>query len=161
MREILFRGKTLSGKWVEGFFLIRKERYKGDKTFMSEETIISSGICESSGAYAERTEVLEDEVIPETVGQFTDLTDKNGKKIFEGDVVRATVSYNDRFRDRVDSRTNIYEVKYHEKYCYFHLARKQNNLLFDGNWSYYLKEIEVIGNIHDNPELLGGDSNER
>lgn len=137
MREILFRGKTLSGKWVEGFFLIRKERYKGDKTFMSEETIISSGICESSGAYAERTEVLEDEVIPETVGQFTGLTDKHGAKIFEGDIVLTDGIYGPEIA--LMAFYNGCFRPYSMNYGYMNVGQDK-----------YL----VIGNIHDNPELL-------
>ncbi len=140
MREILFRGKTLSGKWVEGFFLIRKERCKGDKTFMSEETIISSGICEISGAYAERTEVLEDEVIPETVGQYTGLNDKNGKKIFEGDIVSIVYA---------PGTPTVINTVVEYIGASFYGSTNYDCWELD-NYS----ELEVIGNIHDNPELL-------
>ena len=144
MREILFRGKrTDNGEWIYGDLIQNVDCIK-----IREQEKDVKHIAKSF------------EIDPETIGQFTGLTDKNGKKIWEGDIVKATVSYNNAFQDRVDVKTNIYEVKYHEKYCYFYLARKQNNLLFDGNWSYYLKEIEVIGNIHDNSEILKGGEEE-
>lgn len=137
MRDILFRGKTKDiGVWVYGDLI----QFRNGQTYIkANPTIIY-------------------EVIPETVGQFIGLT-ANGKKIFEGDIVKATIAYNNRFQDKVDHRTETYEVKYHINHCYFYLARERNNLLFDGNWQYFLKEIEVIGNIHDKSELLkGGES---
>ena len=87
-----------------------------------------------------------------TICQCTGLKDKNGKLIFENDVVKATVRQNSLCQS--SSYSDFYQISYHEKYCYFYLKKKNNNLLFDGNWSYYLKSIEVIGNIFDNPELM-------
>ena len=52
MREILFRGKTPSGNWVEGFFLTRKQRYKGNKTFISEKRLAGANVV--SGRSRER-----------------------------------------------------------------------------------------------------------
>lgn len=139
MREILFRGKRVdNGEWVEGYYC-----GKVNKTFFSP--------AEDSAQIIDK-DLYWHEVIPETVGQYTGLTDKNGKKIFEGDIVRATCTYNT--GHGVRKETNSYAVKYHENYCYFYLARRRNNLLFDGNWSYFVDDFEVIGNIHDNPEFL-------
>jgi len=137
MREILFRAKRVkkycaTQDWTYGVPFIDHE---GDCIF--------------------KTSASEYVVDPETVGQYTGLT-VNGTKIFEGDIVKATFSYNNFTQDRVERRTATYEVRYNEKYCYFYLAKRQNNMLFDGNWTYCLREIEVIGNIHDNPELLEG-----
>ena len=92
------------------------------------------------------------EVDPSTICQCTGLKDKNGKLIWENDVVKATVRQNSLYQS--SSYSDFYQVAYHEKNCYFYLKKKNNNLLFDGNWSYYLKSIEVIGNIFDNPELM-------
>lgn len=151
-REILFRAKAINrvkvnfyrtkyknGDWVYG--LVSKLNKEYDIGSLPMEMTNTDGI---SGI----------EVDHNTLGQFTGLTDKNGKKIFEGDIVKATISINDFSRDRVQQQKGIYKVEYHTKHCYFYLAKEGNNLLFDGNWSYYLKDIEVIGNIHDNPKLL-------
>ena len=92
------------------------------------------------------------EVDPSTICQCTGLKDKNGKLIWENDVVKATVRQNSLCQS--SSYSDFYQVAYHENNCYFYLKKKNNNLLFDGNWSYYLKSIEVIGNIFDNPELI-------
>ncbi len=143
MREILFRGKKDNGEWWYGLPLRTLNKDGEDVLNIQCWERDEEGV---TGIY--------DPVDPETVGQYIGLTDKNGSKIFEGDIVKATIAYNNCSRDKVDYRTNIYEVKYHEKYCYFYLARKNNNLLFDGNWSYGLKTIEVIDNIHDNPGTI-------
>ena len=140
MREILFRAKRLyGGEWIEG--LLWKKKCNSNKLFLS---------CFSNEDDDDEFFVVD----PETVGQFTGLTDKNGVKIFEGDIVKATILENSGFGTK--RYTKDYIIKYHEKYCYFYLARERNNLLFDGNWSYGVKNVEVIGNIFDNPELLKG-----
>lgn len=149
-REILYKAKRTDTKeWVEGCLLID---YVSGQYFihafgncLNESDKVGEEGCLKFFAY---------EVDPETVCQYTGLTDRKGRKIFEGDIVKAEFSFNDFVRDRVEHKEHIYEISYHEKYCYFYLKRKNNNLLFDGNWSYALMEIEVIGNIFDNPELL-------
>ena len=138
MREILFRGKrTLNGDWIEG--LLWKKKYNYNRIFIS--------YFPYQDDYEETYSVC-----PKTIGQYTGLTDKNGKKIFEGDIVKAKITENKLTHTK--KYEGIYTVKYHDKYCYFYLAKQGNNLLFDGNWDYFLSNIEVIGNIHDNPELL-------
>ena len=143
MREILFRGKQIdTGAWLEGAFCMKD--------------------CDDPyGELVDRPSIIKYEephsgywfrVDPETVGQFTGLTDKNGKKVFEGDIVKAYVIQNTGMKVR--KYTETYVVAYHPKYCYFYLKRKGNNLLFDGNWAYGVFIEEVVCNIHDNPELL-------
>lgn len=140
MREIIFRGKRKdNGEWVEGNFV------KGCVEDFAY--IVEFGNKELCRNYVE--------VIPESVSEFTGLTDKNGTKVFEGDIVKTKVTENKYTHTR--KYEGIYTVKYHDKNCYFYLAKQGNNLLFDGNWDYFLSNIEVIGNIHDNPELLGGE----
>lgn len=91
-------------------------------------------------------------VDPNTVGKCTGKIARDGVKIFEGDIVKAKVIQNQ--WSKVREYTEIYVVAYHPQYCYFYLKRDGNNLLFDWNWSYGVFINEVIGNIHDNPELL-------
>ena len=132
MREILFRGKTSDGEWVEGFYSAEEYNpYIGKIEYIPRIQII--GKCVSLG------------VIPETVGQYTGLTDKNGVRIFEGDIVSL-----------VKHDSLIYKVVYVP--CRYELVNSKgvNCFVLD---IYKSENIEVIGNIHDNPELLGGENN--
>ena len=130
MREILFRGKrTDNGEWVKGYLYITH-----------------TGAHEIGSYEAERNiERFTFDVIPETVGQFTGLTDKNGVRIFEGDIVSL-----------VKHDGLIYKVVYVP--CRYELVNSKgvNCFVLD---IYKSENIEVIGNIHDNPELLGGENN--
>jgi uncharacterized phage protein (TIGR01671 family) len=148
MREILFRGQTRRlGEWVEGFYYVQKHRYAGDDRFFGEHATITTGINEAGGGWGESISTIEYIVIPETVGQYTGLTDKNGKKIFEGDICRNTKT------------GDIVSVKWHGTMAgYVWSKRKENHQhLFDfGELFRVYDKYEVIGNIHDNPELLEG-----
>ena len=86
------------------------------------------------------------EVIPETIGQYTGLADKNGKKIFEGDIIKIPDDY-DEFGINAGE---IYEVYF--AFGGFRLKPKYSKA--KGFWLEDDKTVEVIGNIHDNPELL-------
>lgn len=119
MREILFRGKV-DGRWIYGDL----KQYK--------DTV---GIFRRDYGYT-----FPYIVIPETVGQYTGLADKNGVKIFEGDIVK---------RDGVN-----YEIKYFEKYTRFAGTRDKAGIGMI--WWFNFNICEVIGNIHDNPDLIGG-----
>lgn len=116
MREILFRGKrTDTGEWVEGFYLNelwRKKHYILKWYF---------------GSYFK--------VIPETVGQFTGFTDKHGKRIFEGDILKCFDG-------------DILLVMFTRSQ--FILQKKNRRA---STWQYVWRH-EIIGNIHDNPDLL-------
>ena len=131
MREILFRGKTEAGEWVEGFYA-----KSGDKTFILIDNDIAVGY------------VTMKEVISETFGQFTGLYDKNDKRIYEGDVVKREFTLW-RGETKKTRETQIGVVVYSNKDCGFKVEKKCNlRKPWDGD------TIEVIGNIHDNPELL-------
>ena len=121
-REILFRGKSIdNGEWVEGTI-----HFNG-KYILSNK---------HRNNYHEWVEI-----IPETVGQYTGMADKNGTNIFEGDIVRESFKGHGR----------IYHVFWDDDY--FAFRAKGEDI------TYQLDEIspshcEVIGNIHDNKELL-------
>ena len=124
MREILFRGKRVdNGEWEFGDLWCNPY---GKRAVCIVSPINDQGTTGGN------------EVIPETVGQYTGLTDKNGRKIFEGDIVKM----------------RAYGVGYHCTSVYF----RDGKFAVDGT-QYHFKNIcsnsvEVIGNIFDNPDLL-------
>lgn len=149
MREILFRGKNkFTGKWCEGFLVKTGDHFR----ISTQNDLISFGVD------------------PATVGQYTGLKDKNGKMIFEGDIVKAVShDYNGiMIIGSVLFKDGCYCIKYEtlpelrklcpqEKPTYsFHRIGKVErwtDMGASGNITYtYI----VIGNIHDNPELLKG-----
>lgn len=142
MREILFRGKTeYMGKWVQG------DLYKNLKSvFIS---------ADNAGSYAKTNHPVH----PETVGQFTGLTDKNGTKIFEGDIVNYPDYYLSWSGD-VDIEGNVGAVEWDKATMCFYFSNRnavemKEFFVLNG----CMTEVEVIGNIHDNPELIGGADN--
>ena len=128
MREILFRGKRVdNGEWIEGSAINTQYDVRGDKH-------IYIGILTKSEMYPLMQIITWFEVIPETVGQFTGLTDKNGTKIFEGDIIL----YDE----------EVGQIIYDDEDAEFILSFGTWVTDFgciSGRW------VEVIGNIHDNP----------
>ena len=128
MREILFRGKRIdTGKWVEGEMLHDMQ----DRPHLYWKTPKELPIVFSNHAIVD----------PATLGQFTGLTDENGTKIFEGDIVE------------IAKEDEPFKVEWCEDSARFILSASTFCCDFDNYWGW---EMEVIGNIHDNPELLGG-----
>lgn len=143
MREILFRGKRIdNGEWVEGYFC---RKYFPE---LPHDRCVIQYKTEYTKEW--RPDYMVAEVIPETVGQWTGLTDKNGKKIFEGDIVKHF--------DNSDENYDIGEIYYDTKLL---MWRRTTQGSFHKTLinSYKLGSdciYEVIGNIYDNPELLKG-----
>nr|DAZ50265.1 MAG TPA: YopX protein [Caudoviricetes sp.] len=138
MREILFRGRISKNEWVYGLPIEGEPLMGGGK----ETCIVTKpGLSYYDGVLMTYDECVE--VDPDTVGQFTGLTDKNGTKIFEGDIVR----YGD----------TIHRVVFEQRNgtAYFGLVYAACETLPFGHYQ-DLKQIEVIGNIYDNPELQPG-----
>lgn len=134
MREILFRGKSLdSGEWIEGNY-----------------SIMLSGRV----AIQPIGRIVTYEVLPTTVGQFTGLLDKNGKKIFEGDIVHAV--YQVGYVGCKDIDYGIGVVKYCASYYggasyVIEIIGESYSRVFTASLE---NGVEVIGNVYDNPELL-------
>lgn len=121
MREILFRAKAKDGKWYFGDLV----QFNSGMVYVQSKEVDKSNY-----------------VIPESVGQFTGLTDKNGKKIFEGDIIL--------FSHPAYKKEFSVCVKWNKDEVGFEAV--------NGDWvdclGYDSEFHEVIGNIHDNPELL-------
>lgn len=152
MREILFRGKG-NIEWVYG-----------DLRHLNDGRV----------AIRKDGEIYPYEVIPETVGQYTGLKDKSGKKIFEGDIVKTQERYDRPYSKNRKSKRHIGVVEYqihsgsgfhnsktgkwdrYMEYAAEWIVKVQDYGKFTyGSWGDFW-DCEVIGNIHDNPELLKG-----
>lgn len=130
MREILFRGKRIKdGEWVYGYYV---------------KTIEENDDC----SLFEKGWIFDDEgwrmyeVIPETVGQYTGLKDKNGKKIFEGDILAGNIA------NLVVAYEGATFIAYWFGHDYDYGKEKM--------WCNLVEGGKVIGDVHDNPELVGG-----
>lgn len=130
MREILYRGK-------------------GDTRFNSGGWFYGVPIKDFEGDWQLCTDCTKTTVLPETIGQYTGLTDKNGKKIFEGDIVAYYTSTN-----RATNK-EFHEVVFETRGESGYFGIKISNI---ETWGFCMevpaKLMEIIGNIHDNPELL-------
>ncbi len=166
MREILFRGKLIkNGEWSDGNLIVNK---RGVCIITPDETPI--------GTYGQ--------VAPETVGQYTGLTDKNGKEIFEGDIVKCCHEWICKECIDVGEEEKKFETQkirgaygkhkkegflmqhffYYRNYVVEYYAlnsryRVRNGSVFHDITSKSIHNCNaiVIGNIHDNPELLRSD----
>lgn len=147
MREIKFRGRNIEGEWLYGD-LINSKINNTPTAF-----IFPADAPNSYDRYS---------VNPNTIGQFTGLRDKNGKEIYEGDVLFV------REWDNIAMR-----VFDHEERDLFSLEECKGGFLHESQMVVYFeegsmcagdyfistlwdKEVELLGNIHDNPELLNG-----
>ena len=139
MREIIFKAKRIdNGEWVQGNLFVEGNRAE-----------ITRGTC--NGVGIEGVSVDKD-----TICQYTGLTDKNGNKIWENDIVKC-------YSIDVANRENEFISNVYWDDCMWCVHEKEccDNLLcyFDmsKNWCSHIPEIEVIGNTFDNPDLLKGE----
>ena len=138
MRTIKFRAKNLDGEWVCGFYV--EEERQTINGFEKKHFIVNDGY---------------DYVKPDTVGQFTGLYDKDGKEIYEGDIIK----YTHEICIEDGSGTYVGAVSFCEGVFCLH----EDSDCTVATVIYESEEyggICVIGNIHDNPELLKGGNDE-
>ena len=124
MREILFRGKRVdNGEWIKGFYA---ENGHGSSNIQPK--------CKFFGYL----------VKPETVGQFTGLTDKNGNKIFEGDIL--------------ESDSERFVVDWDDEFSGFYLTNVNPRYQGVAMFANVADDGYIIGNVHDNPEMLNNET---
>lgn len=142
MREILFRGKRLdNGLWIEECL----RQYPNG----------SAGICCNQMQHTFKVD-------PETVGQYTGLMDKNGKRIFEGDIVHIWVDQDDdepikKYRAIVEFGNPNHEYSWGYQLKMIDTMSYNEDILLWVEMEDGGAFCEVIGNIHDNPELMEED----
>ena len=136
MREILFRGKdSITKSWVYGALVQQQDNPLKEKAFI---------ISYSNYQFGDFSEAVMHEVDPETVGQCTGFGDKNGNKIFEGDIVSIC-----------NSKTFFFIVYWNHAVKSFILKSTVNGVNgIDCNVLDSTQDIEVVGNIYDNSELI-------
>ena len=128
MREILFRGKSVdTNEWIYGHYV---HQYGADMIYLPD------GVDREYGFDYYH-------INPETVGQYTGLTDKNGKNIFEGDIVKT---------DKFNTPNKLYVIKYDLLLGAF--IGEDNGTMYFTTFDGDSELFEIIGNIHDNTELL-------
>ncbi|MDP0481903.1 YopX family protein [Bacillus subtilis] len=147
MREIKFRGMGINGEWYYGNLSIIKQRIK------------SMGIDPGSYISNKAGVPFAYSVRPETVGQFTGLKDKNGREIYEGDILKRTVTVVMYGSGKPPKDIDEYlEVEYREDYAGFYIGERPLFAYVDNtrdvDTGCRCTKAEVIGNIYEDPELI-------
>ena len=147
MREILFRGKRVdNGELVYGYYF--KATHHWHNHGIHEDWILR-GVAQNGGWVSFHGRHA---IVPETLGQFTGLTDKNGKQIFDGDICQINgVSYID---------DTPFVVEWNDEYSGWFWKELSFSFPTDTITPEIAETAEVIGNIHDNPELLTAERRE-
>jgi len=173
-RVILFRGKRVdTGEWVEGYYGEKHnplsnedDNYRASKT-LKERLFLTSDIHSfimlptlSLIANQDISYFVNANVDPKTVGQYTNLNDKNGKQIFDGDIVKFCYRKSS-YVCKISFECGAYGIVNKDSFDVEFGEGNDNFIsLWEIAWEWLdefdesLGTIEVIGNIHDNPELL-------
>ena len=148
MREILFRGKRIdNGVWVEGDLI---QLHDGRMYIVNN---VHGACIDDKGNFINTEEPFVCAVDPATVGQYTGLKDKNGLRIFEGDVIKThsglvgRIAFGNHYDDENGSCSNGWFFAGRDE------AGDDCTISLDDEWGGHM----VIGNIHDTPELLEGE----
>lgn len=148
-REIKFRAKDIdTGKWEYGFYVKREEctppplfNSKEDKNSYDKSNTKHYIFSDGFSDWNLPQPWLRTEVDPETIGQYTGLKDKNGKEIYEGDIIQLLGH-----KPNINTDVDIEQVLFLDgEFCHTYQDRPLKKY-----WGY----AEVIGNIYENPELL-------
>ena len=139
MRTIKFRARRKNGKWVVGNFI--NHFYTYFKTEERNSIFLPKPENDNGGYWVE-------DIDPETIGQFTGLYDCEGKEIYEGDILLIS----DFSKVACEFRHGAFGYQYCNDFNSF-----AGNTNFTFNPKNSDESFEIIGNIHDNPELLKGD----
>lgn len=143
MREIKFRGKRVdNGEWIEGslFNVIWRKSSDGSRVcYIFPDNMLGWGDC-----WEDFAEIAEEyEVDPSTVGQYVGLKNKDGREIYEGDILRLVTDFGEIFNR---------EVYYWDGRFGIHIEDETDILSIA--YAVEANSAEIIGNIHDNPDLL-------
>ena len=134
MRTIKFRGKANDGRWIYGG-LVYSDNIEPAIYFE-----VGNKVCRMEWAYVD----------PATVGQFTGLFDEDGREIYEGDIIKIVEKFDDEnvytSNGVVCFEEGIYELQNGKHFAYLGWLMHNDDIT----------KLEVIGNIHDNPELMKG-----
>ena len=160
MREIEFRGKTKQGNWAYGVPV--ESRTNCENWYIELVKAIEYETDIEYSTYVESEEIDEN-----TLGQYTGLKDKNGKKIYEGDIVKSTYKEKRNFygQNYISEMNFTEEVVWSNDYNGWCLKITDDGINLYRRFNYCeevrnikLDNVEVIGNIYDNPELLEEES---